>query len=605
MTEVAKTKNPIKLWTIAALLALAGCVCMPQMMPVSDRELIYTNSIFSVAVFGILLVLLHRALVRILPGEKRKWLIAGGLSFFFSLCMVFGARLEEAENVVFTNARMWLSVIVCSVIMTLLVGLAWDTIKNVRFSAKTPGKWSARWDEISAPRQILYMAAFILICWLPVFLAVYPGFFVYDAQEEYMQVVTRNFSAHHPLIHVLLLGGIIHAVYKISGSYNLGIACYTLFQMVVLSGIFSYAVFYMKQKKISLWVRMITLLYFGLFPVIVMFSLCSAKDGLFTGMFLLLFLMIKELCEEPEGFQCSKGKQLLFVLGAAGVMLFRHNGKYAFWVFALLLFWYCRQQRKTVLLLTAVSIGIYLIFSSGLGAILGAQKGGSQEMLTVPIQQLARVYTSDQENISEWEKKIIHEYLPEGALKRYTPKVSDGVKIEFNNEAFRRDTKQFIRLWGRWGLSHPFTYLNAWMMTSYGFWYPDTVIDVYRGNEVFTYTYEDSSYFGYEVEEPGTRESKFPWLAERYRKLSLEVTQQKIPAVSMLFSPGFLFWIMMFTAGFLWEQKKYRQLIPFLLPVLIWLTVILGPTYLVRYVVFLWVLLPFMILSLFDRSGGQ
>lgn len=44
-------------------------------------------------------------------------------------------------------------------------------------------------------------------------------------------------------------------------------------------------------------------------------------------------------------------------------------------------------------------------------------------------------------------------------------------------------------------------------MTSYGFWYPDTVIDVYR-------------------------------------KMSLEVYQQKVPILSMLFSPGFMFWWM-------------------------------------------------------------
>ncbi len=75
-------------------------------------------------------------------------------------------------------------------------------------------------------------------------------------------------------------------------------------------------------------------------------------------------------------------------------------------------------------------------------------------------------------------------------------------------------------------------------MTSYGFWYPDTVIDVYRGNTVFTYTYEDSSYFGYEVEEPGVRTSFLPVLNELYRRMSLTVFQQKVPFVSMLFFTG-------------------------------------------------------------------
>ena len=89
-------------------------------------------------------------------------------------------------------------------------------------------------------------------------------------------------------------------------------------------------------------------------------------------------------------------------------------------------------------------------------------------------------------------------------------------------------------------------YLNAWLMTSYGYWYPDAVINVYGGNAVHTFTYQDSSYFGFETEYPGTRESKFPGLEEQYRKMSLELYQQKVPGISMLFSPGFLFWVFLF-----------------------------------------------------------
>ena len=136
-------------------------------------------------------------------------------------------------------------------------------------------------------------------------------------------------------------------------------------------------------------------------------------------------------------------------------------------------------------------------------------------------------------------------------------------------------------------------------MTTYGFWYPDAVIDVYRGNSVFTFTYGDSSYFGYEVEEPGRRESKIPALDELYRRMSLEIAQQRIPVLSMLFSPGFLFWSAAFLIGFLWYGKRGRRAVAYMLPALVWLTVILGPTYLVRYVVFLWALAPVL---LFDAG---
>lgn len=127
------------------------------------------------------------------------------------------------------------------------------------------------------------------------------------------------------------------------------------------------------------------------------------------------------------------------------------------------------------------------------------------------------------------------------------------------------------------------TYLNAWLLTSYGYWYPDAVINVYRGNKLFTFTYQDSSYFQFETEPPGTRESKFPVLEEFYRKLSLELYQQKIPVVSMLFSPGFLFWVYAFLMFYLlWQERNgnkggTERFLPLLLVGVLWLTAVIGP----------------------------
>lgn len=212
--------------------------------------------------------------------------------------------------------------------------------------------------------------------------------------------------------------------------------------------------------------------------------------------------------------------------------------------------------------------------------------------------QLARVYHYEKDSLSQEDLQCLYRYLPEEALERYTPKVSDMVKVGFDNEAFAGDKAGLVKLWFRLLLKHPSAYLNAWLMTSYGFWYPDTVIDVYRGNQVFTFQYADSSYFGYEVEQPGHRESKLPWLDQLYKKLSLEVFQQKLPVVSMLFSPGFMLWTMLFLLGGFCYAGYYRRVIPYMLLLLCFLTVVIGPTYLVRYVVFLWFAVPLLLLEI-------
>lgn len=576
----------------AFLLSLGTVWALPWMLKLPGDKLAFSGSILSVFVFAALFCLFIRVLNHGFEGKKRKWILPGLFGLAISFCMVAGTQLDLYESVPFENFRMWLAVLMLSLAVALIVRYFWDCI----WVRKSRGEV---WDEAAEDsafkvKNWLFKAGIIFLCYLPVFLAVYPGFFVYDAQDEYLQVVTRNFSTHHPLVHVLLLGGIIQLFYKLTGSYNIGIACYTVFQMLVMAGVFGWCIERLKMRGLKKPGRVLLTLYFGLCPVLVMFSLCSAKDGLFTGMLLIMILLLQEMCSAPEQFLTNKRLLLLLGVSSLGMMLLRHNGFYAFLVFVPFLVVSLRKYFKKLLVYLLLIIAVYFTADKGLTVVFHADASENQEMLTVPIMQMARVYnTSD--TVSEEDKELLYRYLPEEALDRYVPKVSDGVKISFNNQAFAEDKGSFLKLWLKWGAENSFTYMNAWFMTSYGFWYPDTVIDVYRGNTVFTYTYEDSSYFGYEVEQPGYRESKIPWLDELYRKMSLEVFQQKVPVLSMLFSPGAMFWCMMFLLGGLCYWGRWKRCLPFLLPVLVWLTVILGPTYLVRYVVFLWCIVPLLI----------
>ena len=79
--------------------------------------------------------------------------------------------------------------------------------------------------------------------------------------------------------------------------------------------------------------------------------------------------------------------------------------------------------------------------------MLHAQAEENQEMLTVPIQQLARVYACSPSVMTQEEQETLLAFLPEEALKRYTPKLSDSVKIDFNNERYKENPSLFWKLW--------------------------------------------------------------------------------------------------------------------------------------------------------------
>jgi len=571
----------------------------------------YSNSFLSLF-FGLLCAFTFvQVLEKTRKEDKRISLL---FSAAFSLALAVGKELETVENLKVTDGFIWLRVVLLTAFFCPFLQFAW--------------KWLARDGEEKEPEAGLFWKSrefwenliLIFLCWIPVFLAFYPGAFVYDAQDEYVQVATRNFTTHHPLAHVLLLGGFVVGTNKFLGSYNLGIACYTLFQMAVLAAVFAYTLVWIKRRWNSKWLRWGGLLFYGLFPVIPMYAVCSAKDGLFTAAFLVVVLQMLTLFEEPERFFGKKSSLPASILAAAAMMLFRNNGCYAYlvWIpFAAMGICFAVGDRKEenraekrklcgkTILLCIASLALFLVVSKGLAWGLGVAKGGSQEIMTVPIQQMVRTYKYSPNTYSEEEKELLFSLLPKDILDKYNPRLSDIVKSQFNNEEFAANKGKYLGLWLKIGLRKPFIYLNGWLMTSYGFWYPDAVINVYKGNAVHTFTYEESSYFGFETESPGIRESKLPWLEEQYRRLSLELYQQKVPGLSMAFSPGFLFWVYAFVMGFLLWQKKLSRLAPMSLILFLWLTVLLGPTYLVRYALIFWFALPLIVSQVKICYSGQ
>lgn len=584
----------LKLNLIAFVIATAGTLCFPQILNLKGNPLVFTNSIFSVFVWLLCIYAVNLSLHTIDLHDMRGWKLACILSFAFTAAMLFGVRLEAVGNVDFKDWKLWLSLPVLTCLFTIFVRKSWNFLGNMEERKEKLVQYIKVPKKLEKPvkNADILTFFFLLLCWLPVLLAVYPGFFVYDAQDEYLQVASRNFTTHHPLVHVLMLGGMICAVHKVTDSYNLGIACYMIVQMCIVAGGFTCLLAYLRKKKVGKTLRFLSLLYFAFFPVIVMFTLCSAKDTIFTVALLMLLLCLLEMGIDEKRFFTSRAGMFFFVFSALTMLLFRKNGIYAFAVMIPVLLFYHKKYLKKMGFLLAVIFASYFLINGGLKTVLHAQDTENQEILTVPIQQLARTYKFNKEIFTEDEIAALHEILPEEALVLYNPKLSDPVKYRFQNEAYEADKWKYVRLWMQVGLKKPLSYINAWLVNSYGFWYPDTVIDVYSGNTVFTFTYADSSYFGYEVELPGVRASKIPWLDEAYRRLSLELEQEKIPIVSMIYSPGCLFWCFAFVFCYVLYRKKYHIIIPYLMVFLIWLTVLLGPTYLPRYVLIFWFGLP-------------
>lgn len=545
----------------------------------------------------------------------RIWACAllGGL--FFGVTYHWGRQLDAQGYVNFAALSTWLWILGTAAAVTPV--LAWLFGKKPKlqkgcgsFACANAAVWKndKAGEEQGAVKSAgltvrcrwLLTALGLFLAWLPVFAAVYPGFFAYDATDELQEVLTGQYVTRHPLLHVQLLGKTVSGIGRLSGSYNAGIAVYVLVQMMVMALLLSWVLQCGRRFGAGrLWYG-VSFLFLALFPVIPMYVMCTSKDILYTAGMLAAIALLGLMRAEPE--ECCRDIKKWIGLGAALFVMavFRNNGFYVFLVMIPVLCMlaqkkYRRRMLAVIVLVLAARAGM----NCGLNAVLKPVSTDVQETFTVPIQQLARTWNYSPEVFEEADREALFEILPEEVLERYYPKLSDMVKIDFNAENYEKDPKRYQSLWLRTGAKAPLTYVNAWLMTSYGFWYPFTVIDVYNG----TRYYEGSSYFSCETEAPGERRSFLPGLEKLYEEISWGSEIHRLPVVSWLFSPGFLCWVYVL-AGLYWAARGSWERLGVMLPVYLnWLTVLFGPTYLVRYVLIFWFALPLLAAMRVRTSG--
>lgn len=593
--------------------ALLFCVGIRGVMALGDATGVrYSNSMLSVMLF-ILLLVLGRIVCPLFAVVEKAWKVKAYIfSMLLSTALHIGAEYEFYDGVDFAKPSIYINTFCLAIAMAPFVAYLWrkprdlDVIdRDENEKDKASGKISEpKSFRSSTPFNFFYVWAIIFLFWMLVFFALYPGAFVYDATEEYVEVISRQFTMHHPLLHVLALGGIVHLFEYIGAGANFGIAVYVLLQMLVMSAALSFVVLSLQRWGVTKRYAFMAVLFFSIFPLFPLYAVCTAKDGLFTVFLLVAIVSMGNIIRSTQQTQSPASApymsdMVIFLVSSTLMMMLRNNGLYAYGATAIIVAVVMIVDRRKVkslpgtttrlLILMALSIVLSLGGTRILKLATGATDGEHQEMLTVPIQQLTRTYTYSPEAFTPDEVALLKAFIPEEYLTTYTPRVSDVLKSGFDNRYYESHCADFYRLWLTIGARRPLTYLNAHLGTAYGYLYPDALNNVYKGNAMYTFTYTDSSYFGFETEPPGTRESMLPALELLIEKFSLTLFQQKCPVLSMLFAPGFVFWVFLFMLFGYVDRKN----LPMLLPVLMtFATVLMGPTTLVRYVLILWYIAP-------------
>lgn len=558
--------------------------------------------------------------------QNKKEMAAYGVVAFVFMFFQLACRALEVQGNVNWNVR---SILMC---VGISIGFAAITVfvlwaVNRRMQKVFGKKNIQKQQTITKTQKVFWVSwAVIFVCWLPVFLAYYPGILAYDSYVQIEQILTGAYNNHHPLFHTFLIE-VFMDLGNVLGRANLGVAIYTVVQMLVLSGTMAFGVLLLSKKGVSrAWLILVVLLC-SLNPANSYLAISMTKDVYFTVFFLWFVFCLLKLLEKEKHHPMW---DCIYVAVTVFMILFRNNGMYALLVclclyvfFAFLGFCFGKKKRagedgsirkekrkRFWFFLAETMLGIFIsvLILGGLNKSVGAQDGDKREMLSIPIQQIARtmvyhggvnVNAEDDNSLSDADKALINEFLLSEGYLQYDPIISDPVKRNTNTWVVLNKMKEFVSMYVRLALDYPGEYVNAFLAVNGGYL---SVFDEshgqvnLRGDEMglgyLQTRWELSTISKANI----SKDSKWPALYEKLEKFASDNGYLDIPLVRQIVAPGLYLWCYAVFAVWAYFKREKQWLLPLYFVIGYYITLVLGPTVQLRYLYPLMVLLPFYFL---------
>lgn len=473
------------------------------------------------------------------------------------------------------------------------------------------------------PGGAVFCCSFLLlvVSWLPGYLAYYPAICAYDSPIQVGQIAENSFVDHHPIAHTLLIRGAMEFGQAMAGSVNSGIAAYALLQLLFLAGVFAFGILRLYRHGVRPLCLAGLVLLLMVFPFNAYLSVSVTKDTVFSAFFVLQVLSVYELLGRvPAGHRVT-WRELLFFVSTVGMILFRNNGKYAFLVFwgiLILTFLFGRRGRKLwgkMVLWSAAGFLAGNVALAALFALTDAQQGDKREMLSMPIQQLARcmlyhggtgAVPGGDDTMDEADRALVRDFILDEGYLEYNPAISDPVKRHTNTYVVRYRLKDFavtyLRLLGR----YPGDFVNAALALDAGYLYPGDVTHAWvnTDREVHGMGYVQTRWDEVVFANYGIyKDSKWEWLHGRMERWADENGYLDIPVLRYLFMPGIWVWLYLFLFGWLAIRREFGRCLPLALVLGYYGTLLLGPTVQLRYIYPMMIVFPFaLFLSVWNRD---
>lgn len=547
--------------------------------------------------------------------------------------------LAESGNIIWTGKYL-ISIILFSVLVGAILGMAicyltYGLLEHRWSETRLATKVSkiTKWGPFSGESQVSIWKVFFgsfaltLLCWIPCYLAYFPGICSYDTIIQLEQIVTGNYIDHHPILHTLCLRWAIQFGEALFHNATVGVGVYVALQMMFVALAFSYGVWVLMKCNASKWGVLLVQLFAMFYPFHWYMSVTTTKDTLFSAFFLVQMVSLYGWIVK-RGEQCKRDKSplflaIMFVISTTFMIVFRNNGKYAMLVlllFSVLTVLFGKRDRKGWMLLLGCALAGFVMGSailSGLFKATNATQGDKREMLSMPIQQLSRtmlyhggvgMVDTDDDSLSQEEKAIINEFLLNESYKLYRPEISDPVKRNTNTYVVRYRAKEFVSTYLELLFRYPGEYINAALAVNAGFLSPGDVThaSINETEGIHGMGYVQTHWAESELGKQGIyKDSKWQSMHHMLEEWADENAYLRIPILKYLFVPGMVLWAYLLLFGVLLLKRRYANLLPLSLVLGYFGTLLLGPTVQLRYIYPLMIVLPFLYVLCVGSQGKE
>ncbi len=504
------------------------------------------------------------------------------LSFFFAFLFIIGRlclTFINARNINILielfKIKMLIYLIGCFGLIFTFLNLIIPKLLDLNIIKKS--------KKLSPLKVFIISFIIFIISWLPFFLAFFPatispdgmGLF-YKSQSELVMIDNHTFAYSVFMRLCCIIGQFLFS------STTATIATTTAIQSLIMALIFAYLVMFLYQRNIDKKIILGVILYFALTPIFGYYSVVMWKDILFSGFVVLLSISCYKLVEKKDNL--SKKEYISFILSSILVLFFRNNAIYMYFILAILTCIFYKKYLKQFISIFIIIIGGFYFIKGPVFDYFKIIKSGSAEYLAMPMQQIGRMVYKDVK-LTKKEEKMISKILDVEIMKdAYDPRWSDGIKFnkDFSIEAFNKNKFDYLKLWMTLVVKHPSTAIEAYLISTLGYWYPDILDRAYENSIVAN---------EYDI----TMQPKGPKILGKYVAF---MGSRDIPLLSLLISIGLFMWIIFISIFILIKKKNYSHLYTYI-PVLgIWITLLIAsPVYNeVRYIYSLFTTFPLLVL---------